>query len=78
MALTKRARNVSPPAVWSASSVRSPLPEDRRRRHTDRMVADPKTRILYLFLFEAPEAQWSDAWVDGEKIMNALAVGNEV
>ena len=42
------------------------------------MVANPKTGTLYLFLFEAPEAQWADAWVKGDKMMNALAVDDEI
>jgi hypothetical protein len=42
------------------------------------MVANPRTGTLYLFLFEAPNATWADAWAKGEKIMNALAVDDEM
>jgi hypothetical protein len=42
------------------------------------LVANPKTGTLYLFLFEAPEAQWTDAWVKGELMMNSLAIDDEI
>lgn len=42
------------------------------------MVANPKTGTLYLFSFEAPAASWTDAWTKGEKIMESLAVDDEV
>ncbi|HUM14904.1 MAG TPA: hypothetical protein VL086_04375 [Candidatus Nitrosotalea sp.] len=42
------------------------------------MVANPKTGTLYLFGFEAPVAGWTDAWTKGEKIMESLAVDDEV
>ena len=42
------------------------------------MVANPKTESLYPFGFEAPVAGWTDAWIKGEKIMEALAVDDEV
>jgi hypothetical protein len=42
------------------------------------MVANPKTGTLYLFVFEAPAASWSTAWAKGEKIMEFLAVDDEI
>jgi hypothetical protein len=42
------------------------------------MVANPKTGTLYLFIFEAPERTWADAWAKGEKIMDLLAIDDEV
>lgn len=42
------------------------------------MVANPKTGTLYLFSFEAPAVSWTDAWNKGEKMMESLAVDDEV
>jgi len=42
------------------------------------MVANPKTGTLYLFVFEAPTASWSNAWAKGQKIMEFLAVDDEI
>ena len=42
------------------------------------MVANPKTGTLYLFIFEAPDADWPAARAKGEKIMNSLAVDDEI
>ena len=42
------------------------------------MVANPKTGTLYLFVFEAPTANWNTAWAKGEKIMEFLAVDDEI
>ena len=42
------------------------------------MVANPKTGTLYLFIFEAPDAHWNDAWAKGEKILDFLAVDDEI
>jgi len=42
------------------------------------MVANPRTGTLYLFIFEAPETSWTDAWKKGKKIMELLAVDDEV
>jgi hypothetical protein len=42
------------------------------------MVANPKTNTLYLLIFESPESDWDVAWKTGEKIMDALAIDDEM
>jgi len=41
-------------------------------------VANPKTNILYLFIYESPETEWEVAWKAGETIMNMLALDDEI
>jgi hypothetical protein len=42
------------------------------------MVANPKTNTLYLFLFESPTSEWSSAWKIGEKIIDMLAIDDDI
>ena len=42
------------------------------------MMANPKTNTLYLFIFESPESEWKVAWKTGVRIMNSLAVDDEI
>jgi hypothetical protein len=42
------------------------------------MVANPKTNTLYLIIFESPEAEWDMAWKAGQKIMDTLALDDEI
>lgn len=42
------------------------------------MVANPETNTLYLFIFESPEAEWDMAWKTGQKIMDTLALDDEI
>jgi hypothetical protein len=42
------------------------------------MVSNPKTNILYLFIFESPEASWDSAWKTGKQIMDTLAIDDEM
>ena len=41
-------------------------------------IANPKTNTLYLFVFESPESDWETAWKTGAKIMDTLAVDDEI
>jgi hypothetical protein len=42
------------------------------------MAANPKTGTLYLFVFESPESGWDAAWKTGAKIMDTLAMDDEI
>jgi hypothetical protein len=42
------------------------------------MAANPKTGTRYIFIFEAPDANWTDAWAKGEKIMNSLIIDENI
>jgi hypothetical protein len=42
------------------------------------MVANPKTNTLYLLTFESPDAEWDTAWKTGTKIMDTLAIDDEI
>jgi hypothetical protein len=41
-------------------------------------VVNPKTNTLYLFIFESPESEWDTAWKTGEKILDMLALDDEI
>jgi hypothetical protein len=42
------------------------------------MVANPKTNTLYMFIFESPEPEWPTTSKTGEKIMQLLAIDDEI
>jgi hypothetical protein len=42
------------------------------------MVANPKTNTLYLFIFEAPKAEWEGAWKTGQQIVQLILLDDEV
>ena len=42
------------------------------------IVGNPKTNTLYLFIFEAPKAEWSEAWRSGQEIMRLLLIDDEI
>jgi hypothetical protein len=42
------------------------------------MIANPKTNTLYLFMFEAPKAEWDSAWQIGEQMTRFLLLDDEV
>ena len=44
----------------------------------DLTVANPKTNTLYLFIFESTPEHWDEAWKIGNKIMNTLALDDEI
>jgi len=54
------------------------LVEDETTRMHTLMVANPKTNTLYLFVFEAPKGQWSEAWPIGEEILRLMLLDDEI
>jgi hypothetical protein len=43
------------------------------------MIANPKTNTLYLFIFEAPVAEWQEAWERyGETLIRFMLLDDEV
>jgi hypothetical protein len=67
---------------WDASMPpfvgRGCLVEDETTRMHTLMVANPKTNTLYLFIFEAPRAQWKEAWPIGEEILRLMLLDDEI
>ena len=67
---------------WDASMPpfvgRGCLVEDETTRMHTLMVANPKTNTLYLFVFEAPKGQWSEAWPIGEEILRLMLLDDEI
>jgi hypothetical protein len=41
------------------------------------MLGSPKTGLLYIFAFEAPKAEWAQAWSYGQKIMNLMVLNTD-
>jgi hypothetical protein len=42
------------------------------------MVANPKTNTLYLFIFEAPGAEWDAQWKLGEQMMRLIFLDDDI
>ena len=39
-----------------------------------RVIANDRTGMIYVVLFEAPEAEWEKAWKIGEPILKQLII----
>lgn len=54
------------------------LVEDETTTMHTLMVGNPKTNTLYLFIFEAPTAEWPEACRSGQQIMRLLLIDDEI
>lgn len=54
------------------------LVEDKTTTMHTLVIGNPKTNTLYFFIFEAPTAEWPEAWRSGQEIMRLLLINDEI